>query len=69
MNAAIDHVLDEVSKYSLGDKELIVDILKKRLVEEKREMIYKDYRQAMKDYRDGKVKSGSADDLFNALND
>lgn len=69
MNAAIDHILEEVSKYPLNDKELIVDILQKRLVEEKRELIYRDYQEAMKDYKKGNVKSGSVDDLFNTIND
>ena len=69
MDAAIDHILDEVSKYSLNDKELIVGILQNRLIEEKRTAIYREYQEAMSDYKEGRVKVGSVDDLFNTLND
>lgn len=69
MNEVIDNILEEISKYPLNDKELILYILKKRLSEEKRELIYKDYQKAMKDYENGKVKSGSVDDLFKTINE
>ena len=67
MALVIDNILDEVSKYPLYDKEMILGILQKRLIDEKRDLIYNEYIRAMKDYRSGKVKTGSVDDLFDSL--
>jgi hypothetical protein len=67
MALAIDNILDEVSKYSLYEKEMLLGILEKRLIDEKRDLIYKDYREAMKDYVSGKARTGNVDDLFNSL--
>jgi hypothetical protein len=69
MNAAIDNILDEVAKYSVNDKEMILRILEKRLVDEKRDILYKKYKKSVRDYRSGKVKTGSAEDLFDSIND
>jgi hypothetical protein len=69
MNVAIDTILDEISKVSLPDKEIILDIMEKRLIEEKRNLIYGEYKKAMKDYRTGNVKTGNVDDLFESIND
>jgi hypothetical protein len=67
MNLAMDNILDEVSKYSLYDQEMILGILQKRLIDEKRDLIFNEYKKAMKDYSAGKVKTGSTDDLFDSL--
>lgn len=63
----IDNVLDEISQHPLDEKEMIAEILNKRLIEEKRDMIYKKYKRAMKNYKIGKVKSGNVDDLFKEI--
>ncbi len=67
MSVAIDTILDEMSGFSLNDKEMILGILERRLTDEKRDLIYKEYKQAMKDYRSGKVKTGNPDDLFDSI--
>jgi hypothetical protein len=61
---AVDDILSEVSKFPLPDKEMIVEILEKRLIDEKRDFISREYKKALKDYRAGEVKIGSVDDLF-----
>jgi len=68
MNATLDSLLDEVAGYPIYDKEMILEILEKRLNEEKRELLYRKYKKAVKDFQTGKVKTGSADDLFASLN-
>lgn len=69
METAFGHIIDELSGYPLQDKELILDILKKRIIEEKRELLYMDYQEALRDFKAGKTQTGSVDDLFNSLND
>jgi hypothetical protein len=61
---AIDAVLEEISKHTIDEKEMILEIVNKRIIEEKRESIYKDYKSAVKNYKSGKVKTGTVDDLF-----
>lgn len=63
----LDKVLSEVSDLSLFDKELLEDILHKRIVEEKRDEIYSNYQKSLKSYKNGEVKSGNAKDLFKDL--
>lgn len=63
----IDDVLTEISKYSLDDKELITDILRKRIIEEKRQIIYDNYQESMKNYLEGNVQKGGVDDLFEGI--
>ena len=63
----LDNVLSEISAFSLDDKEILNEILKKRIIEEKRSLIFRDYQEALKNYENGNVKSGSVDDLFNSL--
>ena len=60
----LDTVLSEISDLSLDEKEMVEDILHKRIIEEKREEIYSDYQEALKDYKEGKCKSGSVEDLI-----
>lgn len=67
MEAAFDTILDEISRYSLNDKEIILDIVQKRLIDEKRDHIYKDYKRAMRNYQEGRVSTGNVDDLFEAV--
>lgn len=69
METAFGHIIDELSGYPLQDKELILDILRKRIIEEKRELLYLDYQAAMRDFNQGKTKTGSVSDLFSSLND
>jgi len=63
----IDSVLDEISKHPLDEKEMIAEILNKRLIEEKRNLIYKDYKRAMRNFKAGETQSGNAEDLFKEI--
>jgi hypothetical protein len=67
MALVIDNILDEVQKYPLNDQEILLEILQKRLIDEKRDLILSEYKKAMKDYKSGNVKTGSVDDLFDFI--
>ncbi len=53
----------------MNDQEYVVDILSKRLIESRRAEISTRVKEAMGAYKEGKVKSGSLDDLWKDLND
>ena len=61
----IDTVLTEISNLSLDDKEVVEDILRKRIIEEKRNEIYNDFQDTLKEYKAGKCNSGTIEDLMN----
>ncbi|MFH1352149.1 MAG: hypothetical protein ABIH68_01085 [bacterium] len=63
----IDAVLSGISEISLSDKEILNEIIAKRIIEEKRSLIFQDYQESLKDYKKGSVESGDVDDLFDSL--
>lgn len=63
----IDSVLSEISDLSLDEKELIEEILHKRIIEEKRDEIYNDFQKDLIDYESGKFKSGNTEELFKSF--
>jgi len=63
----IDAVLSGISRISLSDKEILKEIIAKRIIEEKRGLIFQDYQASLKDCKRGVVESGDVDDLFNSL--
>jgi hypothetical protein len=63
----IEDVLTKISKFSLVDKEIISDILKKRLIEERRNEIFKNYQESMQNYKVGAVEAGNVEDLFREI--
>jgi len=63
----IDAVLSGISEISLSDKEILKEIIAKRIIEEKRGLIFQDYQASLKDYKRGVVESGDVNDLFNSL--
>ncbi len=46
---------------------MILEIMQKRVIDEKRNLIYNEYIRTMEDYISGKVKTGSVDDLIDSL--
>jgi len=65
----LNKVLEETEHLDLDDREYLLDILSKRLVELRRTEISKRVKEAVTAYKEGNVKSGSFDDLWKDLND
>jgi len=61
---AIDKVLENISEFTINDQEIIMDIVNKRIIEKKRNNIFKNYKKTMNNYKKGNVKSGSVEDLI-----
>lgn len=59
----IDQVLDQAMQLPYEGRQAIVEILKKRLVEEERDRIALAAKQALTDYASDKVTRGTAKDL------
>lgn len=69
----IENILDMTLELSKDEKESLVEILNKRIIEEKRIEWANYYKQIKKDFKSGHLKPKSAEDtileLQNLLND
>lgn len=63
----VEKLVDEITPLNLEDKEFLFDILKSRLIEERRKSIYNNYENDIKEYENDNVKKGSVNKLFKAL--
>jgi len=66
---ALDRLIEDFGRLPLGDREYAADLLRKQLVEAKREAIYKRAKSAMANAENGKIKSGTVKDLQRDLED
>lgn len=65
----INEVLEETEHLGIDDREYLLNILSKRLVDLKRAAISKRAKEAVRVYKAGNVKSGKFSDLWKDLND
>ena len=63
----LDQILDEIASLSLDDQEMLLDILKKRNVEQKRLRIAREVREAQREHKKGLTKRGTVEDLIRDL--
>jgi hypothetical protein len=62
-----DELLEGISRLPLDDQEMLLEIIKKRQIEQGRLEIAREARKAMREYRAGLTKRGSVEDLFKDL--
>ena len=67
MATNVDSILDEISSLSLEDQEMVDEIMRKRIIEGKREEIRADYLAALDERAQVRIQSGSVSDLFGSL--
>ncbi len=63
----LDQILDEIASLSLEDQEILLNIIKQRHIEKKREQILRDSRETMRAYSKGLAKTGTVADLLKDL--
>jgi hypothetical protein len=63
----LDQILDEIASLSLDEQEMLLNIIKQRHSERKREQILRDSRETMRGYKKGLAKTGTVDDLMRDL--
>jgi len=67
MATTVDAILEEIAELSIEDQEMVDEIVRKRVIEGKREEIRADYQAALLERKQGRIKSGSVADLFGSL--
>jgi phosphoglycerate-specific signal transduction histidine kinase len=65
--ATVKNLIDEFIHLSLDDKEYVVEIIKKQLIEAKREAIAKREKTVMASFRKKMTKSGTVKELYKDL--
>ena len=63
----LDKMLEEIERLSIEDKELFIDIVNRRLAEEKRDAIANSRSEAISDYKSGNVEKGDVEDLLKGI--
>ena len=66
-NVSLNKVIDDFRKLPLDEKEYAIDIIKKQMIEAKREAISRRAKRAILNLRRGAVKRGSVKDLYRDL--
>lgn len=65
--ATIDSALDEFMQLDFNTREMLLDIMRKRQSEARRQGIARNAKGALRDYRAGKLKKESASELIDRL--
>jgi phosphoglycerate-specific signal transduction histidine kinase len=62
--ATLNNLIEEFIQLPLDDKEYATEVIKKQLIEAKREAIAKSAKKAMTDFRKKMTKSGTVKELY-----
>jgi len=63
-SSLVEQILTDISTLDPEGKALIYEILEKRRIEESREAMALRCEETMREYETGRLKTGTADDLF-----
>jgi len=55
--------LETVEQLSLGDQEALMDVVRRRIIEQRRAELAKDIREAQEDFKAGNVRRATPDEL------
>ena len=63
-----DRVLESIEKLSLDEQEALVQVVRRRIVEKRRDEIAENITQAREEYAKGEVFRGQVSEIMNELN-
>jgi len=66
-SATLNKLIEDFSLLAIDDKEYAIEVIKKQLVEAKREAIAKRAKEAMANLKKGMVKRGGVKELYKDL--
>ena len=64
---SFDNMLDNVSKLPADEQLMLAEIIKKRIIEQRRKELVASVKESMIEYNSGKAKTGAVDDLLREL--
>ena len=66
-NKTFQQALEIVESLPEEQRESLMDIVKRRLIEERRDRLAQSIKEAREQYKRGKIRKGTVDDLMNEL--
>jgi hypothetical protein len=66
-NVTLNKVIDDFRKLPLGEREYVIDIIEKQMIEAKRNAISKRAKRAILNLKKGAVKKGTVKELYEDL--
>ena len=66
-NITFQKALEIVESLPEEQRESLMDIVKRRLIEERRDRLAQSIKEAREEYKRGKIRKGTVDDLMNEL--
>jgi TRAP-type C4-dicarboxylate transport system substrate-binding protein len=67
LGLTLDNFLDKFSHLPIEDQEILLDLLKKRNIEQKKLRIAREVREAQREHKKGLTKRGTIEDLIKDL--
>ena len=64
---SFQELIESVEALPLDDREILVEIINKRIIEQRREELENDMEESLEAYRKGEVRVGTVDDLLRDL--
>ena len=66
-NKTFQKALEIIESLPEEQRESLMDIVKRRLIEERRDRLAQSIKEAREEYKRGKIRKGTVDDLMNEL--
>ena len=66
-NITFQKALEIIESLPEEQRESLMDIVKRRLIEERRDRLAQSIKEAREEYKRGKIRKGTVDDLMNEL--
>jgi hypothetical protein len=63
-----ERTLEEIMSFDFNTREMLIEIIQNRQIEERRQEIAKSVKSSLADYRNGKLKSVTAKEALKMLN-
>ena len=65
---SFQELIESVEALPLDDQQILMDIINRRIIEQRRDELVADMEESLEAYRKGEVRIGTVDDLLRDLN-
>jgi hypothetical protein len=66
--SSFQELIESVEALPLDDQQILMDIINRRIIEQRRDELVADMEESLEAYRKGEVRIGTVDDLLRDLN-
>ncbi|MGB7570723.1 MAG: hypothetical protein WBL87_03095 [Methanothrix sp.] len=66
--SSFQELIESVEALPLDDQQILMDIINRHIIEQRREELFSDKEESLEAYRKGEVRVGTVDDILKDLN-